>query len=109
MLLDAAPGVPLLVWSGNSHASKMASDEWIPMGHRFVAMSGLEPFVIDQVVCVAWPDHPPTWLPEVLAAAGEAIEILGGTAGILRDQAPPPLDTWPGVDAVVVSTDNELS
>jgi hypothetical protein len=109
MLLDAAPGEPLLVWSGNSHASKMASDEWIPMGHRFVAMSGLQPFVIDQVVSVAWPGHPPTWLPEVLAAAGEAIEALGGTAGILRDQAPPPLDTWPGVDAVVVSTDNELS
>jgi hypothetical protein len=109
-LLDAAPGEPLLVWSGNSHASKVAPDDgWIPMGHHVVAMSGLEPFVIDQAVSVAWPDHPPTWLPEVLTAAGEAIQALGGTAGILRGQAPPPLDTWPGVDAVVVSTDNELS
>jgi hypothetical protein len=45
----------------------------------------------------------------VLAAAGEAIEARGGTAGILCGQAPPPLDTWPGGDAVVVSTGNELS
>jgi hypothetical protein len=33
----------------------------------------------------------------------------GGTAGILRDQAPPPLHDWPGVDAVVVSADNALT
>jgi hypothetical protein len=79
------------------------------MGHQFVAMSGLEPFVIDQAVSVAWPGHPPTWLPRVLAAAGEAIEARGGTAGILCGQATPPLDTWPGGDAVVVSTGNELS
>jgi hypothetical protein len=108
-LMDAAPGEPLLVWCGNSHASKAASGGWIPMGHRFVAMSGLEPFVIDQAVSVAWPDHPPAWLPGVLTAAGDALQALGGTAGILRGQAPPPLDCWPGVDAVVVSADNELT
>jgi hypothetical protein len=28
---------------------------------------------------------------------------------ILRDQAPPPLDGWAGVDALVVSTDNEMT
>ena len=33
----------------------------------------------------------------------------GGTAGILRDQAPPPLDGWTSVDALVVSTDNALT
>jgi hypothetical protein len=33
----------------------------------------------------------------------------GSTAGILRDQAPPPLDGCAGVDALVVSTDNELT
>ena len=32
-----------------------------------------------------------------------------GTAGILRDQAPAPLDGWGGVDAVVVSTENTLT
>jgi hypothetical protein len=30
-------------------------------------------------------------------------------AGILRDQAPPPLDGWVGVDALVVSTGNEMT
>jgi hypothetical protein len=30
-------------------------------------------------------------------------------AGILRDQALPPLDGWAGVDALVVSTDNEMT
>jgi hypothetical protein len=33
----------------------------------------------------------------------------GGTAGILCDQAPPPLCGRAGVDALVVSTDNELT
>ena len=33
----------------------------------------------------------------------------GGTAGILRNQAPPPLAGWDGVDALVVSTDNEMT
>ena len=32
-----------------------------------------------------------------------------GTAGILRAQAPAPLDQRAGVDALVVSTDNELT
>jgi hypothetical protein len=30
-------------------------------------------------------------------------------AGILRDQAPPLLACWAGVDALVVSTDNEMT
>ena len=30
-------------------------------------------------------------------------------AGILRDQAPPLLAGWAGVDALVVSTDNEMT
>ena len=30
-------------------------------------------------------------------------------AGILRDQAPPQLAGWAGVDALVVSTDNEMT
>ena len=49
-LLDAAPGEPLLVWCGNSHASKVEHEEWIPMGWHFRDMSGVDPFVIDQDV-----------------------------------------------------------
>jgi erythromycin esterase-like protein len=31
-VLATAPGEPLLVWTGNSHASKEPAHEWIPMG-----------------------------------------------------------------------------
>jgi hypothetical protein len=37
------------------------------------------------------------------------LPAYGGTAGILRAQAPPPLDAHTGVDAVVVSMDNVLT
>ena len=46
---------------------------------------------------------------ELLAPLGETLAAYGGNAGILRDQAPPPLDGWTGIDAVVVSADNELT
>jgi hypothetical protein len=45
----------------------------------------------------------------MLDALGDTLAAHHGTAGILRDQAPPPLDGWAGVDAVVVSTENVLS
>jgi len=105
----AAPARPLLVWSGNGHASKKASDEWVPMGHHFAALSGIDPFVIDQAVTVAWRKQPQPWVQDLLAAIQPTLASYGGTAGILREQAPPPLDCWPGVDAVIVSTDNKLT
>ena len=37
-LLVAGPAEPLLVWSGNNHASKQAAGEWIPMGCHFTAL-----------------------------------------------------------------------
>jgi hypothetical protein len=107
-LLAAAPGEPLLVWCGNSHASKEQHEEWIPMGWHFRSMSGIDPFVIDQDVTVTW-DEPQPWVRELLAALGDTLAAYGGTAGILRDRAPSPLDGWTGVDAVVVSTDNALT
>ena len=50
-----------------------------------------------------------TWVRELLAPLGETLAAYGGNAGILRDQAPSPLDGWTGIDAVVVSADNELT
>ncbi|MGH3162429.1 MAG: hypothetical protein ACRDPF_34380 [Streptosporangiaceae bacterium] len=83
-LVDAAPGEPLLVWCGNSHASKMEHEEWIPMGWHFRDMSGVDPFVIDQDVTVDFGREPQPWVRELLAG-------------------------WAGVDALVVSTDNEMT
>ena len=49
------------------------------------------------------------WVRELLAPLGETLAAYGGNAGIVRDQAPPPLDGWTGINAVVVSADNELT
>ena len=105
----ADPGEPLLVWCGNGHATKEECGEWSPMGWHFRAISGIDPFVIDQTVTVDFGDGPRPWVRELLASASETLAAHGGTAGILRDQAPPPLDCRVGVDALVVSTDNELT
>jgi len=108
-LMDAAPGEPLLVWCGNGHAIKEQCDDWIPMGWHFRTMSGIDPFVIDQTVTIDFSGRARPWLPELLASLAETLAAHGGTAGILRDQAPPPLDGWTSVDALVVSTDNALT
>ena len=39
---------------------------------------------------------------DLLTTFAKTLAADSGTAGILRDQAPPPLDQWPGVDAIVV-------
>ena len=108
-ILAKAPGQPLLVWSGNSHAAKQANGEWIPMGQHFTELSGTSPFVIDQTATVDFPGQSKLWVDELLASLSQILATFSGTAGILRDQAPQPLNCWPGVDAVVVSTDNALT
>jgi hypothetical protein len=108
-VLAAAPAEPLLVWCGNGHASKEGDDEWVPMGQHFRAHSGIDPFVIDQTVTVSFHGEPQPWVRELLAPLGETLAAHGGTAGILRDQAPRPLDSRTDVDALVVSTDNALT
>jgi hypothetical protein len=108
-LVAGAPGEPLLVWYGGGHAAKVPTGEWVTMGCHFAAMSGVEAFVIDQTVTIEWKGRPQPGIPEVLAALSDILAAHGGTAGILREQAPPPLDAHTGVDAVVVSTDNVLT
>jgi len=108
-LTAAAPAEPLLVWCGNGHASKKETRNWIPMGWHFRAISGTDPFVIDQTVTVAWHDQPKPWVQTLLAEVGETLAAHGGTAGILRDQAPESLAGRDYADAFVVSTENTLS
>ena len=65
-LVAAAPAEPLLVWCGNGHASKTRDyDEWLPMGWHFRAMSGTDPFVIEQTVTVAFQDESQSWVQEL--------------------------------------------
>lgn len=108
-ILAEAPAQPLLVWCGNSHAAKDASGEWVPMGYHFRALSGIDPFVIDQTVTVAWPGQSRPWAQGLLASVRQTLVSYGGTAGILCEQAPALLNGWTGVDAVVVSTENKLT
>jgi hypothetical protein len=105
----AAPGEPLLVWCGNGHACKTAIDDWVPMGWHFRTTSGTEPFVIDQTVTVAFEGASQPWVDALLATLSEILTLHGGTAGILRNQAPAPLNSRAEVDAVVISTDNALT
>jgi hypothetical protein len=110
-LVSAAPEDPLLVWCGNGHASKKKTDDgWIPMGYHFAAMSGIEPFVIDQDITVDFTGQgPDTWVRDLLAELDGILAAHGGCAGILREQAPPPLDCLLAADGIVVSTENELT
>lgn len=108
-LTAADPAEPLLVWCGNGHASKVQGDEWVPMGWHYRVMSGTEQFVIDQTVTVTWEEEPWPWVPELLAGLGETLAAHGGSAGILREQAPEPLNHRDYADALVVSTENALT
>jgi len=109
-LVAAAPKDPLLVWCGNSHASREGGDGWIPMGYHFASTSGIQQFVIDQAVTVDFTGQgPDPWVRDLLTGLEGTLAAYGGCAGILREQAPPPLDCQAGVDAVVVSTENELT
>jgi len=108
-VLDAAPAEPLLVWTGGGHACKEPAHGWVTMGCHFPAMAGTDPFVIDQTVTIDYTGQSRPWIQELLSDLSTTLTAFGGTAGILRDQAPPPLDTRLGVDAVIVSTDNTLT
>ncbi len=113
-LIEAAPGEPLLVWCGNGHATKDlgeddSGDAWVPMGWNFRELTGIDPFVIDQTVTVAFSGRPHEWRQQLVESLADTLAGLGGTAGILREQAPAPLDQWTGIDALVVSTDNALT
>jgi hypothetical protein len=67
------PAEPRLVWCANGHACKEAMQEWVPMGWHFQAMSGTNPFVIDQTVTVTFEGEPRPWVQELLAALGETL------------------------------------
>lgn len=96
---------PLLVWCGNSHLNKEPNDWWRPMGYWFWRISGIEPFAIDQAVTVEFtPGMTGAW-HQLGRSQTWRLEALGGTAGFLVADSPIPR---PGVDAVLLSTENAL-
>jgi hypothetical protein len=100
-LAAALPDTALLVWCGNSHQSKRPSEDgWTPMGWCFRELTGIDFFAVDQT----WTVFGEPLLGEELRGD---LEPLGGTAGMLREELPPPFDTW-SEDALLFSIDNEL-
>lgn len=98
-------GTALLVWCGNSHLNKEPVDWWQPMGYQFWEISGIEPFSIDQAVTVEFdPATPGAW-HQLGRSETRRLEALGGTAGFFVADSPIPR---PGVDAVLLSTENAL-
>lgn len=100
-LAAALPETPLLVWCGNSHHSKRATDHgWTPMGMIFRDLTGIDFFAIDQCVTVFAQ-------PEPAERLHGDLQPFGGTAGMLREELPDAFACC-GADAVLFSVDNEL-
>jgi hypothetical protein len=102
-----AAGDRLLVWCGNGHACRVAGDGWSSMGYEFAALVAEGAFVIDQTVTVAFAGLEQRQAARV-AELAPVLDRYGGTAGLLVEAAGP-LACWPGVDALMVSTDNAMT
>jgi erythromycin esterase-like protein len=107
VLAGLAASDRLLVWCGNGHASRFADDDWTSMGHHFAALVAEGAFVIDQTVTVAFPGLEQQQAARV-AELAPILDRYGGTAGLLVEEAGP-LACWPGVDALILSTDNAMT
>ena len=76
------------------------------MGYRFMQLSRIKHFAIDQTLTinVSEPSAQRRFEPFILD-----LKRLGGTAGFLVEEAPPRLSLHKNfVDAVILSTQNEL-
>lgn len=77
------------------------------MGYQFRQFSGIDPFVIDQVMTI----HPSPFWRQLLNDCAPQVESLGGTAGFLTEEAPDadkPCFTDTGTDAFLLSMQNEM-
>lgn len=109
--LQALPtGARLLVWCGWSHLAKVPVRSIPWMACRFIELSGVEPYCIDQTVTVATdPALPP--FREFLVREAPRLEALGGTAGLLSKEVariPGMAELADRADAFVYSLHNVL-
>jgi hypothetical protein len=106
MLGSLPPKTPLLVWCGNSHHSKEAGGDWIPMGYQFKKHSSIDPFVIDQAFTVKFDIN--EFGIQLADEFAEDLHKYDGTAGFLIEEAPAQLRGNNSEDAILLSTQNEL-
>jgi hypothetical protein len=108
LLASTPQDTKLLVWCGNAHHTKMIIQDWIPMGYQFMQVSGTEHFVIDQIRSVRFDVGQPESTSDLAKRFRNELERRGGTAGFLREEAPPSLQSMAGVDAYLLSLFNDL-
>lgn len=110
-LLHEIGGDPLLVWCGNSHHTRhrhrqpraaRGLETWVPMGWHFRRLARFSHFAIDQNITVAFDGNANAGLVQVCRAI---LNRYGGTAGFLQSRA---FTLAPGVDAVLLSVQNDL-
>lgn len=115
-LLDQLGSLPsdteLLVWCGNCHGMRVPfkdpiRGEWLPMGYQFKRLGHVDPFVIDQTVTVNFPGHKSD-RTDVIRRHTRQLATRGGTAGFLTIKVPAMFPSSGGVDAVLLSLQNEL-
>ena len=107
------PDAKLLVWCGwaypyKSYLEDRDGSDLQMMGYQFQQMSGIEPFVIDQVISV----HPSPAAARMLEDLSPLLETMGGTAGFLKEEAPDEyktlLQAGAGIDGFLLSIHNTL-
>lgn len=99
---------PMLVWCGNGHHCKTVVQEWTPMGHQFKALSGIDPFCIDQTRTVDFGMQVQEAQQAQIVPMMAELEAQGGTAGFLTKDLPVNFGDDPGYDAFIFSTDNAM-
>lgn len=101
----------LLVWVGNGHLVKTPvrtpDGDYPQMACHLRELTSIEPFCIDQTLTVDW-EHCAGEGPRRAEPFRADLEKLGGTAGFLKEEAPPPFDQFAGVDAFVLSLFNVM-
>lgn len=111
-LISALQSLPdhtqLLVWCGNGHHSKEVVQDWKPMGYQFQQMSGMNPFVIDQIRTVKFDFGGDAFATEFAIEHAEELNKHGGTAGFLEEETPSVFPQDNIVDAFLLSTQNEM-
>jgi hypothetical protein len=94
----------LLVWATNLHHAKVRYMAYQPTGWRFRSITGVDPFVVDQTVTIAFVERR-TRNP-VLSWARTELRRRDGDAGYIWREGLPRLSA--GSDAWLLSLDNRL-
>lgn len=104
LLGELPAGDRMLVWAANLHHAKVRFMAYQPTGWRFRTRTGVDPFVIDQTVTVAFVER--RAVSPVLRWAQAELRRRGGEAGFIWHEGLPRLS--PGSDAWMLSLDNRM-